>query len=393
MNKLIAHLPVPDQQPSLRMDCWVVSTDGMVDVAAMGLDEITVARFAEVVVVIPVQAISWHRVALPPKVRLQDPMMVSVLLSLLEDALLGTPENMHFALSPDAKAGTFCTVAVCNKLWLASWLQALEVAGLKVSRILPQVAPDAVAAAGICTGSLHDAWVTFLRDETVVTLPLVPGVSHDQNLEAMTALPAAHTDAQAYAGAMPVNLTDHAAFAHALLQTRWDLSQFAFSSTPLHRWRRKLAAGISAVSGAPAWRSVRWAAMTVVVAGVLGTGWQAWTLNRLVQEKRQAIAAHLEASFPHVRVVLDAPLQMEQELQRLRHAVGILKATDLEPMLAAAGAALKGSVVPQYLRYSGTSLIVGGLNEAGMQMMESGLKGSGYRAVRRDTDIEIVAEI
>jgi len=48
----------------------------------------------------------------------------------------------------------------------------------------------------------------------------------------------------------------------------------------------------------------------------------------------------LRQSFPDTTVVVDAPLQMAQQVARLRQGAGLLAPTDLEAMLGALGQAL-----------------------------------------------------
>ena len=59
----------------------------------------------------------------------------------------------------------------------------------------------------------------------------------------------------------------------------------------------------------------------------------AWT------RQRQAQVTLLQATHPQVRVVLDAPLQMQRETEALRSAAGQPGPTDLESLMAASAAA------------------------------------------------------
>ena len=54
--------------------------------------------------------------------------------------------------------------------------------------------------------------------------------------------------------------------------------------------------------------------------------------------KQQRVNALLVQTFPGVRVVVDAPLQMERELALLRQASGAVANDALEAMLAGVGA-------------------------------------------------------
>jgi len=65
-------------------------------------------------------------------------------------------------------------------------------------------------------------------------------------------------------------------------------------------------------------------------------------------------------SFPGVRTVIDAPLQMERELALLRRSSGALGQNDLEAMLAELARVLPGGEAAQSLDFSNGDLRVTG---------------------------------
>jgi general secretion pathway protein L len=77
----------------------------------------------------------------------------------------------------------------------------------------------------------------------------------------------------------------------------------------------------------------------LVVTQVIGLNAWAWHLRSTIDGHRAAQVALLQASFPQVRAVLDAPLQMRREVALLRSAAGQPDEADLEPLLLAAAAA------------------------------------------------------
>src|SRR6478609_8469759 len=91
---------------------------------------------------VPAAALSWHQVTLPQGSLSGSVRLRSVLNGLLEDRLLDDPEQLHFALEPDARVGVPVWVAACNRLWLRGVVQALEGAGRRVTRIVPEFAPQ-----------------------------------------------------------------------------------------------------------------------------------------------------------------------------------------------------------------------------------------------------------
>ena len=71
-------------------------------------------------------------------------------------------------------------------------------------------------------------------------------------------------------------------------------------------------------------------------------GLNAWAWKTRVdwQNQQQGWAQILRETFPQTQVVVDAPLQMAQQVERLRLSSGQLGVGDLEAMLAALGQAM-----------------------------------------------------
>ena len=101
---------------------------------------------AEVVAVVPVQALAWHRVTLPKGMAAGSPRLRAALDGLLEEQLLDEPEALHLALQPGGRAGEPAWVATCDRAWLRNALQLLEAANRPVTRIVPEFAPEGEAA-------------------------------------------------------------------------------------------------------------------------------------------------------------------------------------------------------------------------------------------------------
>jgi general secretion pathway protein L len=120
------------------------------------------------------------------------------------------------------------------------------------------------------------------------------------------------------------------------LRSPWNLRQFDLA--PRHRgasavraaWRRFLS---------PAWRPVHVGLAALVAINLIGLNAWAWQQQRALAERKQAMLALLRTTHPQVRAVLDAPLQMARETERLRAAAGQPGDTDLETLLGVAAAA------------------------------------------------------
>lgn len=382
MNKLIALLPHTTPQGEDRLHGWQVAPDGRVHNVVHTVQELARCKAVHNMVVVPAACLSWHAVVLPATVKLQgDARLLPVLQSLLEEALLDEPELVHIALMPGATAGQPCVLAVCDKAWLSAWLENLERAGIKIDRVVPEVAPDVLGQEGVCSGVSHSAWVTGLQGGVLMTVPLQMDAASVLDAPGFHALPATFSEAEHVFGADKVQLASEQAWVQRMLQTQWALMQHGFASTPLERMRRKCGMGLRDVLSAPQWRASRLAVAALAIVGVVGLNVEAWTQQQALAAKREAVVKTVQQTFPQVRVVIDAPLQMQRELQALRQVAGVVSATDLEPMAAAAGAALHSAgLTANAMEYNGAQLLLRGVGPQQLAVVNEQLQGSRYVA-------------
>ena len=157
----------PADGPTAQLS-WVRSGDGRLALEHGRCAASLLPAEAEVVLALPVRALSWHRLAVP---KVAASRLRAVLDGLLEERLLSDTTELHFALEPGARPGQTLWVAACDKAWLRSWLQALDAAGRPVSRIVPMLWPttDAVHWAHGVGGH---AWLASASAEGVRCLPL-----------------------------------------------------------------------------------------------------------------------------------------------------------------------------------------------------------------------------
>jgi general secretion pathway protein L len=166
-------------------------------------------------------------------------------------------------------------------------------------------------------------------------------------------------------------------------QSAWDLAQFEFASSGRARAIKKLGTAWADVLAAPQWRPARWGALLLVVANLVGLNAWAWRERSALDAKREAVRGTLTQTFPNVKVVVDAPAQMEREVAALRQLTGATSGRDLEAMLAALGT----SVAPQRplsgLDYSSGELRVKGLalTPRDAKGAAAALKSRGYSSV------------
>lgn len=382
MNKLVALLPGSKPQGEDSLSCWQLAPEGQIHAVTYTVHELAQGPAAQLVITVPACLLSWHRVVLPPTVKLQgDLRLLPVLQSLLEEALLDEPDQLHIAIMPDAIPGQLCTLAVCDKGWLGAWLAVLERAGIKVDRLVPEIAPDILDNNGLCTGAAHNAWVSWLsQDGMPLTVPLHSGFMLDQSL-GYEALPTTYSEAELAFGRDRVQLLTEQSWMQRMLQTRWELMQHSFASNMLERLRRKWLAGLHDLLHAPQWRASRIAIVSLAMVCMIGMNLQLWQQQRALKAKQDAVLATVQETFPQLRVIVDAPLQMQRELQVLRQKAGLLSAEDLEPMAAAAGAALKSmGISAQALEYNGTELLLRGVIASRLDAVNEQLRGSRYIA-------------
>ena len=339
----------------------------------------------EVVAVVPVHALSWQRVTLPPGVAAgsgpQSPRLRAVLEGLLEDKLLDDPAQLHFALAPGAKPGASTWVAVCERAWLRQHLQALEQAGRTVTRVVPEFAPGP-SVSGLqevfAIGHPTDAHMVLLdqgEDHSLAVLPLSPAVlelaglhhagqtSQDTETLILRADPAVAELAERTLG-RPVTL--HSTSDRALEAARgaWDLAQFDLASTSQLRALRRVGHLANALLHAPQWRAARVAVVLAVLAHIVGLNAWAWQERAALAAKQTAVRQALTQTFPQVQVVVDAPVQMEREVALLRQASGGVAARDLELMMAAMAQALPDGRLPTGMEYTAGELRLRGLTLA-----------------------------
>lgn len=370
------------------------------------------ARPGEVVAVVPIQALSWQKVQLPPGLPLgagqQTPRLRSVLEGLLEDRLLDDPAQLHFALQPGAQAGVPVWVAVCDRAWLRAHLQALEAAGRRVSRVVPEFAPGPTASGGLeasALGTEDDPQLILCglgADQGISVLPLTPatlalaglaGAGGEAPANPLRADPAVAELAE-HALGHPVSL--HTASARALDAARsdWDLAQFELSSNSRSRALRKAGGALGALLYAPQWRAARWALGVLVLAHLAGLNVWAWQERQSLAAKQAAVRSTFTQTFPQVQAVV-APLeQMEREMALLRQASGSFSPRDLEPMMAAAGGALPEGRIPTGLEFTTGELRLRGLPLTPQEepVLTTRLRAAGYTGRLDDGSLVLRAE-
>jgi general secretion pathway protein L len=402
MRTLIIQLPLDLPSPTLSYPHAVVQTEPDAKRLPMQWAAASLLpaadRQTEVLALLPATAISWHRVDLPPGLQAHSAKLQSALQGLLEDRLLDDPTQLHMALQPGWKTTARPWVAVCNRQWLGAHMQALEQAGLTVHRIVPEFNPSSALAfaAQLQVTGLGEAdtgWLWVTHPERGVwgqPMQALRSQSADKTL-GLTAEDRQSIDIQAEPGVVALTSEFMGEAARliapgqhwlAAMSSDWDLAQFDLRANARSRQIKNVQRAVSTFWHSPAWRPTRWGLWLLLASQLVGLNAWAWKTRADWQTQQQNWTVVLRESFPQTQVVVDAPLQMAREVERLRQASGQLTASDLESMLGSLGQALPpGLAAPRQWTYQPGQLRVQDFkpSSAEQQTLQKTLGNSGYR--------------
>lgn len=342
-------------------------------------------RGDDVVLVLPPLAVSWHAVALP---RMPANRVRAALDGLLEDRLLDEVDQLHLGLEPGGRPGQTLWVAACRREPLAAWLALLQSAGHRVVRIAPALWPQAVGNPPLhwafeCGG---EAWISLQDTQGVTCLPLAAAAAiaspADQGARWLADAPVA--GAAEAALQRPVSVVTWPQWLQRCTEGPWNLAQFGFSLSSSARQGQRLGQLWQQFWRAPAWRPARLGLAGLLAVQLLGLNLAAQQERRSQAEQKVAIDQVLQQNFPSVTLVLDAPVQMQREVERLQRSAGVLGRSDLESLLAALGAALpdNGSLpTPDQIAFRDGQLRLDGwrVEAARLQGLQDGLAQAGWR--------------
>lgn len=350
----------------------------------------------ETVLLVPDHLLSWHRVALP---KVQAGRLRATLEGLLEEHLLDDLPQLHFTLAPEARPGRHATdtwVAVCRKDGLQTAVRALQDAGRHLNRIAPLATPRATTHLvaqetphGPCLTVMSPQGVTRLAlSDTPPSIGLIPQTGADGTVTAW-ADPASLAWAErlvptsTWQPASPVQL------ARQLSDNGWNLAQGELTLAMAGRQGVRLRQGLRSLWQVPAWRPLRWGLATLLLVQLLGLNLLAWRERQALQQQHTQMRQLLTDSFPHVTLVLDAPLQMQRELERLRQAQGAVDKAGLEPLLQTLAQALPdAAVAPQTIGFTPQQTTLTGwpLSPQQQAAVEQAASSAGWRVQRQGHD-------
>lgn len=364
---------------------FVLSADGST-VTQTGRTAASLMPKADRAIVVLADAdVSWHRIKVPkaPPARLR-----AALMGILEETLLDDEGALHMVLAPGGTVGRTGWVAVVHKPWLTAVIQALEAAGVDIEKVVPGSAPVAQplghfsideSAGG--TGVLQ---LVFARKEGVNVISADGALAKNIILGAgevarWTATPAAAPQAERWLGTRVAVLTEGE---RAMLSCRGATNLRQYELAARHRGMRALRE-VGRRFMLPEWRAVRWGVAGLIGMQLIGLNAYAWHQERQLERKRDAMNETLRAAFPGVRTVLDAPLQMQREIDRARAVAGRAGEGDFESLLGAAAAAWPDGAGPSpTVRYEPGKLTLAapGWGEPQIKQLRERLSAAGLAA-------------
>jgi general secretion pathway protein L len=319
---------------------YVLSDDGFSLDAQGRCAAALLPRATMVVAALADADVSWHRIILPraPAARLP-----AALQGVLEEAVLDDTADVHLAVAPQAIAGQPTWIAAVNRPWLARELAALERATVFVDRVVPMSWPDDPPSGHFADvqsdndSAMSTLNLTWSHPDGVATMRLQGGLARSllptplpSGVRWSASAGAASTAEKALG--IPIPVMTPAMRALQATRTTWNLRQFDLA--PRHRGTRALRDAMRHFM-APGWRPVRIGLAALAALHIVGLNLYAWQQRAELEERRTAMVNLLRTTYPQVRAVLDAPVQMQRETDALRVAAGRAGDADLEPMLAA----------------------------------------------------------
>jgi len=144
-------------------------------------------------------------------------------------------------------------------------------------------------------------------------------------------------------------------------QSAWDLAQFELVNSSGARTRKRWSEALGSLWRAPRWRAARVALLALLLVNLAGLNAWAWKEQSRVNAQRTAIREVLTGTFPQVRVVVDAPIQMAREVAALEQASGVASGRDLETMLGTFSAVAPAGSAPTAIEFVAGELRLKGL--------------------------------
>ncbi len=322
---------------------YVLSVDGQRVTEHGRVPASTLPRAATIVAVLRPGDVAFQRVALP---KAPAAKMRAALTGVMEEALLEDESEVHLALAPDAKPGAEHWVAVVNKPWLRTQLDALEADNVALDRVAPSWWPDEGVAGHAYRQSGPDdpAQLAWRDSHGVLCVPLASEVARAlvtalpaDTVVRWTATPETAAAANEFAGTPVASVTDEEQALRAA-RSGWNLLQFDLA--PQRRGVKQVRDIAARFAFDPSWRMTRIGLGALVAVMLLGLNIRAFQEHRALEQKKDALAVTAAAAFPDLKKPLYDPAgQAQVAIDALRAASGRPGDNDIETLLQAAESA------------------------------------------------------
>jgi general secretion pathway protein L len=372
MSQLLISLPLPGQA-SAELVYAQISSAGMLTSHGLAVPAL-LPKANETILILPAQALSWHMAQLPKLPRGSSAQKQQALLAgVLEEQLLDDPAQLHLVACPSLSLSGKTWVAACHKAWLQEEVSSLQAAGVPINSIVPQILPN-TAGSLHASGTPESAWLTYSDAQGVLTLPLSQSALLPQQWPesiSLSAEPAVAALAESVLG-QRVNVQQASQWALQAVQAAKaqgvDLAQGDLAVSSGGRAWQSLMSTLRDVLAAPAWRPVRYGLGVLLLANIIGLNAWAWKQSATLQDKKAQMNQLFVQSFPNVKVVVDAPLQMQRELTSLRQAQGQLSGRDFESLYARFSALPPAGYSPNAIEFIANEVQIKGSNLSSEQI-------------------------
>lgn len=373
-------LPTQPFQKELEL-AFVQSPDGRTIMRQGYAPLVLLEKLANTVLIVPTQRLSFHLITLPkaPAAKLRV-----ALEGVLEELVLDDPAELAFAVAPQSQEKNATWIAVYEKAWMKTVLESFDLAGHKITRIIPQNHPSLMPHFEV-QGNEDNPWLIRTDTTGVVASPLKLSAYLCTKFTAedtVYAPPNLAIETEKYTGREPVIRSVGQSMLQAA-NTDWDLAQFDIKVGGTSPALRKVKMLFESFKYEKHWSFARWGVILLLLSQIIGLNFVAWQEYQQLKLKKQESTKILNQTFPEVKLIVNAPIQMERQVDLLRQNSSSLGSNDFETLLSFIGSILPDEVRPSAYQYQNQELVITGLpNEAFIiQNMQAQAKQNGYELV------------
>jgi general secretion pathway protein L len=290
------------------------------DAEACRLVELGARKVKDMVVLVPIAALSWHCLDMPPYMHKLETRMRLVVQSLLEQKVLDDAATLHMALQADWRTQTRVWICVCDKEWILAHIQMLESVGVRIQRIVPELVPAADDTLMVQVWDEPDGEaVWFCSKHGGVwnggTLDELPPLEHIKTWSSsgthgiqVESTPPMLDKARAVFGPEVKVMSSVSQWSRAI-GSSWDMGQFDLAR---YTKRRSWSNADSRFT-----QSMLWGVCLIVLMQLVAVNIWSWRTQAHWKQQQSQITAVVREVFPEIPVILDPVKQMEKGVDQL----------------------------------------------------------------------------